>query len=45
MRALKVLDILYQRSLRFEVGYAQITRVRTYPDDEMSLMGHGLPHT
>ena len=40
----KVLDILYQRSLRFEVGYAQLTRVRTYPDGETSLVGHGLPH-
>lgn len=40
----KVLDILYQRSLRFEVGYAQITRVRIYPDGETSLLGHGLPH-
>ena len=40
----KVLNILYQRSLRFEVGYAQLTRIRTYPDGEASLVGHGLPH-
>lgn len=40
----RVLDILYQKSLRFEVGYAQISRVRTYPDGESSLLGHGLPH-
>lgn len=40
----KVLDVLYQKSLKFEVGYAQITRVRTYPDGATSLLGHGLPH-
>ncbi|MBU0654003.1 MAG: histidine phosphatase family protein [Gammaproteobacteria bacterium] len=40
----RVLDILYQKSLKFEVGYAQITRVRTYPDGATSLLGHGLPH-
>jgi broad specificity phosphatase PhoE len=39
----QVLDILYQKSLRFEVGYAQITRVRTYPDGASSIVGHGLP--
>ncbi len=40
----RVLDVLYQKSLKFEVGYAQITRVRTYPDGATSLLGHGLPH-
>lgn len=39
----RVLDILYQKSLRFEVGYAQISRVRIYPDGTTSLVGHGLP--
>lgn len=39
----RVLDILYQKSLRFEVGYAQLSRVRVYPDGEASLVGHGLP--
>lgn len=40
----QVLDILYQKSLRFEIAYAQFTRVRVYPDGESSLLGHGLPH-
>jgi len=40
----KVLEMLYQKTLRFEVGYAQITRFRVYPDGEASLLGHGLPH-
>jgi broad specificity phosphatase PhoE len=39
----QVLDVLYQKSLRFEVGYAQITRVRVYPDGISSIVGHGLP--
>lgn len=39
----KVLDILYQKTLRIDIGYAQITRVRVYPDGEMALLGHGLP--
>lgn len=40
----RVLDILYQKTLRFEVGYAQMSRIRIYPDGETSLLGHGLPH-
>jgi broad specificity phosphatase PhoE len=40
----RVLDILYQKSLRFEVGYAQVTRVRVYPDGAASILGHGLPY-
>ncbi|MFN3785578.1 MAG: histidine phosphatase family protein [Thiothrix sp.] len=40
----KVLDILYQKTLRVAIGYAQITRVRVYPDGETALLGHGLPH-
>lgn len=40
----KVLDVLYQKTLRFEIGYAQLSRVRIYPDGETSLLGHGLPH-
>lgn len=40
----QVLDILYQKTLRINVGYAQITRICKYPDGEMSLLGHGLPH-
>lgn len=40
----RVLDVLYQKTLRFEVGYAQISRVRTYPDGVSSILGHGLPH-
>jgi broad specificity phosphatase PhoE len=39
----KVLDILYQKSLRFEVGYAQTTRLKVYPDGVCSVVGHGLP--
>lgn len=39
-----VLDILYQKSLRFEINYAQISRVRVYPDGVPSLVAHGLPH-
>lgn len=39
-----VLDILYQKSLRFEINYAQISRVRIYPDGVPSLVAHGLPH-
>jgi hypothetical protein len=39
----KVLDILYQKSLHFEIGYAQLTRIRIYPDGIASLVGHGLP--
>lgn len=38
----KVLDILYQKSLRFEVGCAQITRLKVYPDGACSVVGHGL---
>lgn len=38
----KALDILYQKSLAFEVGYAQITRIRVYPDGVSSVVGHGL---
>lgn len=39
----KALDLLYQKSLRFEVGYASFTRLQVYPDGEVSLLGHGLP--
>ena len=39
----KVLDIVYQKSLHFEIGYAQLTRIRIYPDGIASLVGHGLP--
>ena len=38
-----VLDVLYQKSLAFEVGYAQFTRIRIYPDGVSSVVGHGLP--
>ncbi|HPE59917.1 MAG TPA: histidine phosphatase family protein [Thiolinea sp.] len=37
----KAMDILYQRSLRFEVGYASYTRFRIDPDGEIALVGHG----
>lgn len=39
----RVLDIPYQRTLRFEIDHAQITRVRVYLDGVASLVGHGLP--
>ncbi|WP_020395592.1 histidine phosphatase family protein [Thiolinea disciformis] len=40
----KALDLLYQKALRFEMGHAQFTRLRVYPDGEISLLGHGLSH-
>lgn len=39
----KALDLLYQKTLRFEVGYACFTRFSVYPDGEIVLTGHGLP--
>nr|CAA6830772.1 MAG: Unknown protein [uncultured Thiotrichaceae bacterium] len=39
----KALDLLYQKTLRFEVGYARFTRFSVYPDGEVVLTGHGLP--
>ncbi len=39
----KALDVLYQKSLRFEVGYAHFTRLQIYPDGEVNLLAHGLP--
>lgn len=40
----KALDLLYQKTLRFEVGYAHFTRFSVYPDGEIVLTGHGLPN-
>ncbi|HPQ94612.1 MAG: histidine phosphatase family protein [Thiothrix sp.] len=40
----KAMDILYQRSLRFEIGYAGYTRFRVDPDGEIALVGHGFTH-
>ena len=37
------LDILYQKSQHFDVDFASFTRLRLYPDGEVSLLGHGLP--
>lgn len=39
-----VLEIIYQKSLRFEVDYAQFSRIHIYPDGVPSLVGHGLPN-
>ncbi len=39
----RVLNIPYQRSLRFEIDYAQITRFKVYPDGTPSIAAHGLP--
>lgn len=38
-----ILDVLYQKSLRFDIGYAQVTRIRVYPDGGYSLVAHNLP--
>lgn len=40
----KALDLLYQKTLRFEVSYARFTRFSVYPDGEIVLTGHGLPN-
>lgn len=39
----KALDLLYQKTLRFEIGYARFTRLNVYADGEIVLTGHGLP--
>ena len=38
----RALDLLYQKTLRFEVDYARFSRFSVYPDGEMVLSGHGL---
>jgi broad specificity phosphatase PhoE len=38
----KALDLLYQKTLRFEVDYARFSRFSVYPDGEIVLSGHGL---
>ncbi len=38
----KALDLLYQKTLRFEVDYARFSRLSFYPDGEIVLSGHGL---
>lgn len=40
----QVLDVLYQKSQRFDIAYAHLTRIRIYPDGESSLVAHGLSH-
>lgn len=39
----RALDILYQKSQHFDIDFASFTRLRIYPDGEVSLLGHGLP--
>ena len=39
----RALDVLYQKSLRFDIAYARFSRLQIYPDGECNLLGHGLP--